>query len=72
MKPSRCGTMTHDYKHHGTTALFAALSTLDGAVIGDYMPQHRNQEFIRFLKHLNQQTPSELDLHLIVDNYATH
>ena len=72
MKPGRCGTMTHDYKRHGTTTLFAALSTLDGAVIGDCMPQHRHQEFIRFLKRIDQQTPSETDLHLIVDNYATH
>jgi len=72
MKPGRCGTMTHDYKRHGTTTLFAALSTLDGAVIGDCMPQHRHQEFIRFLKRIDQQTRSELDLHLIVDNYATH
>jgi transposase len=72
LKPGRCGTMTHDYKRHGTTTLFAALSTLDGAVIGDCMPQHRHQEFIRFLKRLDQQTPRELDRHLIVDNYATH
>jgi transposase len=72
MKPGRCGTMTHDYKRHGTTTLFAALSTLDGAVIGDCMPQHRHQEFIRFLKRIDQQTPRERALHLIVDNYATH
>ena len=72
LKPGRCGTMTHDYIRHGTTTLFAALSTLDGAVIGDCMPQHRHQEFTRFLKRIDQQTPSALDLHLIVDNYATH
>jgi transposase len=72
LKPGRCGTMTHDYTRHGTTTLFAALSTLDGTVIGDCMPQHRHQEFIRFLKRLDQQTPPERDLHLIVDNYATH
>ena len=72
LKPGRCGTMTHDYTRHGTTTLFAALSTLDGTVIGDCMPQHRHQEFIRFLKRLDQQTPRERDLHLIVDNYATH
>ena len=72
LKPGRCGTMTHDYKRHGTTTLFAALSTLDGTLLGDCMPQHRHQEFIRFLKRIDQQTPSELDLHLIVDNYATH
>ena len=72
MKPGRCGTMTHDYTRHGTTTLFAALSTLDGEVIGDCMPQHRHQEFIRFLKRIDHQTPPERDLHLIVDNYATH
>ena len=72
MKKGRCGTMTHDYKRHGTTTLFAALSMLDGKVIGDCMPRHRHQEFIRFLKHIDLQTPSELDLHLIVDNYGTH
>ena len=72
LRPGRCGTMTHDYTRHGTTTLFAALSTLDGTVLGDCMPQHRHQEFIRFLKRIDQETPSELDLHLIVDNYATH
>jgi transposase len=72
LKPGRCGTLTHDYKRHGTTTLFAALSTLDGQVIGDCMPQHRHQEFIRFLKRIDQETPRECELHLIVDNYATH
>jgi hypothetical protein len=71
LKPGRCGTLTHDYTRHGTTTLFAALSTLDGTVIGDCMPQHRHQEFIRFLKRLDQQTPRQRDLHLVVDNYAT-
>ncbi len=64
--------MTHDYKRHGTTTLFAALSMLDGTVIGDCMPRHRHQEFIRFLKKIDGDTPSDLDLHLIVDNYGTH
>jgi transposase len=72
MKPGRCGTMTHDYKRHGTTTLFAALSMLDGKVIGDCMPQHRHQEFIRFLKRIDTETPAEAELHLIVDNYGTH
>ncbi len=72
MKRGRCGTMTHDYKRNGTTTLFAALNTLDGAVIGDCMPQHRHQEFIRFLNRIDRQTPAALDLHLILDNYATH
>ncbi len=57
---------------HDTTTLFAALSLLDGTVIGDCMPRHRHQEFIRFLKKIDAETPTELDLHLIVDNYATH
>ncbi len=72
MKKGRCGTMTHDYRRNGTTTLFAALSMLDGKVIGDCMPRHRHQEFIRFLKKIDVETPSELDLHVIVDNYATH
>ena len=72
MKKGRCGTMTHDYKRHGTTTLFAALVTLDGRVIGDCMPRHHHQEFIRFLKTIDFETPPELDLHLIVDNYGTH
>ena len=72
MKKGRCGTMTHDYRRNGTTTLFAALSMLDGKVIGDCMPRHRHQEFIRFLRKIDVETLSELDLHVIVDNYATH
>ena len=72
IKRGRCGTMTHDYKRHGTTTLFAALSMLDGKVIGDCMPRHRHQEFIRFLDKIDSETPAELTLHLIADNYATH
>ena len=72
LKKGRCGTMTHDYKRNGTTTLFAALSMLDGQVIGDCMPRHRHQEFIRFLKKIDAETPPDLALHLIVDNYATH
>lgn len=72
LKRGRCGTLTHDYKRHGTTTLFAALSLLDGRVIGDCMPRHRHQEFIRFLKQIDAATPPVLDLHLIVDNYGTH
>jgi transposase len=72
MKKGRCGTMTHDYKRHGTTTLFAALSMLDGKVIGDCMPRHRHQEFLRFLKKIDGETPAGLALHLIVDNYGTH
>jgi transposase len=72
LKKGRCGTMTHDYKRNGTTTLFAALSMLDGKVIGDCMPRHRHQEFIRFLKKIDVEISPELDLHLIVDNYGTH
>ncbi len=72
LKRGRCRTMTHDYKRHGTTTLFAALSMLDGKVIGDCMPRHRHQEFLRFLHKIDAETSPELDLHLIVDNYGTH
>lgn len=72
MKKGRAGTMTHDYKRNGTTTLFAALNMLDGKVIGTCMPRHRHREFLRFLGLVDQQTPAELDLPLIVDNYATH
>jgi transposase len=72
LKKGRCGTMTHDYKRNGTTTLFAALNLLDGHVIGDCMPRHRHQEFIRFLTKIDAETPPTLDLHLIVDNYGAH
>jgi len=72
MKRGRCGTMTHDYKRHGTTTLFAALNLLDGKVIGQCMSRHRHQEFIRFLNKINRETPAGREVHLIVDNYATH
>ena len=72
IKKGRCGTMTHDYKRHGTTTLFAALDVLDGKVIGQCMARHRHQEFIRFLNKINRETPASYELHLIVDNYATH
>ena len=72
IKKGRCGTMTHDYKRNGTTTLFAALSMIDGKVIGDCMPRHRHQEFIRFLRKIDAETAPEFNLHLIIDNYATH
>jgi transposase len=72
LKKGRCGTMTHDYQRNGTTTLFAALSMLDGKVISACMDRHRHQEWIKFLKLIDTRTPAELDLHLIVDNYATH
>ena len=72
MKKGRCSTLTHDYKRHGTTTLFAALSMLDGAVIGACHGRHRHQEFLKFLRQLNRTFPAHLDLHLILDNYGTH
>jgi hypothetical protein len=68
MKKGRAGTMTHEYKRNATTTLFAALNMLDGKVIGTCMPRRR--EFLRFLKLIDRQTADDLDLHLIVDNYA--
>ena len=72
LKKGRCGTMTHDYKRNGTTTLFAALNVAEGKLIGTCMSRHRHQEWIKFLKQIDEQTPAELDLHLIADNYATH
>jgi transposase len=72
MKKGRCGTMTHDYKRHGTTTLFAALNVLDGTVIGSCKKQHRHEEFLAFLKEVDKKTPKGLDLHLVLDNYGTH
>jgi transposase len=72
MKKGRCGTMTHDYVRHGTTTLFAALNTLDGTVIGSCFDRHRHEEFLQFLRQVDRRTPDGMDLHLIVDNYATH
>jgi transposase len=72
LRPGVPARQTHDYKRNGTTNLFAALNMLDGTVIGDCMPRHRHQEFIRFLQLISVKTPLDLDLHLIVDNYGTH
>ena len=72
MKPGRAGTVTHDYKRHGTTTLFAALNTLDGTVISMCEPRHRHEEWLKFLRLIERKTPKHLSLHLIVDNYATH
>jgi transposase len=72
LKKGRAGTMTHDYERHGTTTLFAALDAKAGTVIGPCVKRHRHQEFIRFLGVIGQRTPADLDLHLVVGNYATH
>lgn len=71
-KKGRCGTMTHDYKRHGTTTLFAAMNIQDGAVIDVCMPTHNRQDWIRFLKLINRRTPPDKQLHLIMDNYSAH
>jgi transposase len=72
MKPGRAGTMTHDYKRNGTTTLFAALDVLTGKVIGQCLPRHRHEEFLKFLKTIDAEVPRGLQVHLILDNYATH
>jgi transposase/DNA-binding CsgD family transcriptional regulator len=72
LRPGIPARQTHDYMRHGTTTLFAALSMLDGTVIGNCMSRHRHQEFIRFLQLIDVKTPPDLTLHLIVDNYGTH
>lgn len=72
LKKGRGGPMTHDYVRHGTTTLFAALNTLDGNVIGTCMQRHRHQEWIKFLRLIDERTPPDKQLHLIVDNYSTH
>lgn len=71
-KPGKAGTMTHDYKRHGTTTLFAAICTLSGYVISKCMPRHRNREFLTFLRKIEAAVPKGLDIHLVMDNYATH
>jgi transposase len=72
MQPGRIALRTHDYRRHGTTSLFAALDVATGQVIGTCMQRHRSREFIRFLDCIDDRTPRELDLHLVLDNYATH
>jgi transposase len=72
LKKGRCGTMTHDYKRNGTTTLFAALEVLQGKVIGQCYKRHRHQEFLKFLRCLDEEFPGETPLHLVMDNYGTH
>ena len=72
LKKGRCGTMTHDYKRHGTTTLFAALDVLQGKVIGDCYKRHRHQEFLKFLRRIDRTFPGDTPLHLVIDNYGTH
>lgn len=72
LKKGRCGTMTHDYKRNGTTTLFAALELAQGKVVGQCFARHRNQEFLKFLRRLDQEFPGDVSLHLVMDNYGTH
>src|SRR6266852_1456987 len=72
IKKGRCGTMTHDYKRNGTTTLFAALETLQGKVVGECHERHRHQEFLKFLRRLEEEFPGDVRLHLVMDNYGTH
>jgi transposase len=72
IKPGRAGTMTHDYKRNGTTTLFAALDVLSGSVIGQCLARHRHVEFVKFLRTIDREVPKGLQIHLILDNYATH
>ena len=64
--------VTHNYLRHGTTTLFAALDTDSGLVITQCKKRHRHQEFLQFLRHLDRNVPDDLDIHLVLDNYATH
>lgn len=72
MTPTTPAKMTHDYVRHGTTSLFAALDITSGAVIAQHYRRHRHQEFLRFLKVIDTAVPKDLELHLVLDNYATH
>ncbi len=72
MKKGRAATMTHDYKRHGTTTLFAALNVLDGTIIAQCQKRHRHLEWLKFLRQIDRETPKDKALHLICDNYATH
>ncbi|MEP6879871.1 MAG: IS630 family transposase, partial [Nitrosospira sp.] len=72
LKKGRAATMTHDYKRHGTTTLFAALNTLDGSIISRCEQRHRHGEWLDFLRQIDRETPKDKPLHLICDNYATH
>ena len=72
LKKGRAGTMTHDYKRHGTTTLFAALNVLTGAVVGVCQPSHTHAEWLKFLKRIHRETPKSKQVHVICDNYSTH
>ncbi len=72
MRPGQAERRSHDYKRHGTTSLFAALDVATGKIIGQCFARHRAKEFLRFLRQIEANVPADLDLHLVMDNYATH
>ena len=72
LKKGRCGTMTHDYKRNGTTSLFVALDVASGEVIGETYKRHRHQEVLKFLREVEKAVPKDQEIHIILDNYATH
>ena len=72
LKQGRCGTMTHDYKRHGTTSLFVAMDVASGEVVGETYGRHRHQEVLRFLREVEKAVPKDQEIHIILDNYATH
>jgi transposase InsO family protein len=72
LKPSKCGTMTHDYKRHGTTTLFAALNVLENTVFGRCIQRHRHKEFFRFLNAIEREVPAGKLFLMVLDNVATH
>ena len=72
LKRGRAETMTHDYKRHGTTTLFAALNILDGSVISQCQPRHRHIEWLKVLKQIDTNITTDLQIHVVLDNYATH
>lgn len=72
LKKGRAGTMTHDYKRHGTTTLFAALDVVTGKLLKDCMPKHRHQEFLKFMRQIEHSVPEDLSIHVVLDNYSPH
>lgn len=72
LKKGRAATMTHDYRRHGTTTLFAALDVKSGLVIGDCMPRHRAKELLSFLRRIDRAVKRPRDIHVVLDNYAAH
>ncbi len=72
LRPGQVERRTHDYVRHGTTTLFAALDVATGKVIGEVSNRHRAKEFLGFLRKIDRETPRDVDIHVVLDNYATH